>query len=79
MDAYTAYLESVLFSPGPPCRGLSPLLDGSDQVFTFRELLCKRLEYLAWAVPGEEGDEMREEVKKLRKMISGLVETFSSR
>ncbi|KAL8837570.1 MAG: hypothetical protein Q9176_005626 [Flavoplaca citrina] len=53
IDAYIAYLEPVPFSSGPPGRGLAPLLDGSDHVFTLREILSNRLEYLAWAVPGE--------------------------
>lgn len=83
MEAYITYLESVPFSPGLPSRSLAPLLDGSNRVLTLRELLSNRLEYLVWAVPGEEGDEIREEMKKLREMANGwlsmLYETFSSR
>ncbi|KAL9023522.1 MAG: hypothetical protein Q9180_008200 [Flavoplaca navasiana] len=78
MDAYIASLEPKPFPPGAPSRDITPLLDGFKRVFTLREVISDRLEYLAWAVPGEEGDEMREEVKKLREMVDRWLSTKES-
>ncbi len=71
IEAYINTLRPALFPPPSTNRDFIPLFRSSNQVQALRDLLTICLEYLTWAVPGVEGDGMREEVGKLHEMVKG--------
>lgn len=74
MDAYIASLEPDMHSTTTWMRTRAPLVDARTKLQSLGEILGNRLELLAWVAPGEEGDGLREEVRRLYGTVGGWVE-----